>query len=321
MIYVFDEDYALDLQRYELRYSGKPVKLEPQVFNLLAYLIQHRDRVVTKQELLDTLWQGRFVTEAVLTSRLMGARKAVGDDGRVQRLIQTVHGRGYRFIAAVEEHIGDAMGHRSSSPSAAMPVPPEVQLRQVAPIFPSEQVTMPATLQASRGVRAVGREAELAQLHRHLERVLQGTRQVVFVTGEAGLGKTTLIETFIADLSSLGALWIGRGQCLEHYVAREAYLPVLEAVGRLCRDPEGLEVLTLLARQAPTWVVQMPWLVDDMTLQTLQRRVLGATHERMLREMAEALNVVTTLRPLVLVLEDLHWSDVSTLDLIALLAR
>jgi DNA-binding winged helix-turn-helix (wHTH) protein len=240
------------------------------VFNLLAYLIQHRDRVVTKQELLDTLWPGRFVSEAALTSRLMVARKAVGDDGRAQRLIQTVHGRGYRFIAEVEEHVGDARGLRGSSPSAATPVPPEVQLRQVAPVFPSEHVTMPATLQASRAVRTVGREAELAQLHRHLERVLHGTRQVVFVTGEAGLGKTTLIETFIADLRGFGALWIGRGQCLEHYGAGEAYLPVLEALGRLCRESEGREFLALLAQRAPTWVVQMPWLIDDAGLEALQ---------------------------------------------------
>jgi DNA-binding winged helix-turn-helix (wHTH) protein len=105
MIYVFDEDYELDLQRYELRYSGKPVKLEPQVFNLLAYLIQHRDRVVTKEELLEQLWPARFVGEATLTSRVMAVRKAIGDRGREQRLIQTLHGRGYRFIAEVEERL------------------------------------------------------------------------------------------------------------------------------------------------------------------------------------------------------------------------
>ena len=81
MIYSFDA-YELDLQRYELRYAGKLVKLEPQVFNVLAYLVQHRDRVVTKQELLGRLWPGRFVTEATLTSRLMAARKAIGDRGR-----------------------------------------------------------------------------------------------------------------------------------------------------------------------------------------------------------------------------------------------
>src|SRR5919106_3689182 len=103
MIYAF-EDYELDLPRYELRYAGKLVKLEPQVFNVLAYLIQHRDRVISKEELLEQLWPGRFVGEATLTSRLTAARRAIGDRGREQRLIQTVHGRGYRFIGPVEEH-------------------------------------------------------------------------------------------------------------------------------------------------------------------------------------------------------------------------
>jgi DNA-binding winged helix-turn-helix (wHTH) protein len=102
MRYVFEE-YELDDRRYELRYAGKAVKLEPQVVNMLAYLIQHRDRVVTQEELFAQLWPGRFISEATLTSRLTAARRAIGDRGREQRLIQTVHGRGYRFIAAVEE--------------------------------------------------------------------------------------------------------------------------------------------------------------------------------------------------------------------------
>src|ERR687891_594177 len=101
VIYVFDDDYALDPQRYELRYAGKLVKLEPQVFDVLAYLIQHRDRVVTKDELIEHVWGGRIVSEATLTSRLMAVRRALGDRAREQRLIQTIHGRGYRFIAAV----------------------------------------------------------------------------------------------------------------------------------------------------------------------------------------------------------------------------
>ncbi len=109
MIYAF-EDYELDLQCYELHYAGKQVKLEPQVFNVLAYLIQHRERVVTKEELLEQLWPSRFVSEATLTSRLTAARRAIGDRGREQRLIQTIHGRGYRFIAPVEERVAGAPG-------------------------------------------------------------------------------------------------------------------------------------------------------------------------------------------------------------------
>jgi hypothetical protein len=168
---------------------------------------------------------------------------------------------------------------------------------------------------------AVGREAELGLLHAWLQQALGGRRQVVFVTGEAGLGKTTVIETFLDAARGPEALWIGRGQCIEHYGAGEAYLPVLEAFGRLCQAPGGDDVVALLAQQAPTWLAQMPWLLRTSELETVQRRVMGATRERMLREMAEAIEELTTSRPLILVFEGLHWSDYSTLDLIATLAR
>jgi hypothetical protein len=161
----------------------------------------------------------------------------------------------------------------------------------------------------------------LTRLHTWLATALRGVRQVGFVTGEAGLGKTTLVEAFVAEPGDHGPLWIGRGQCVEHYGAGEAYLPVLEALGRLCRGPGGQEVVALLGQQAPTWLVQMPGLVRAADLEMLRRRMVGATRERMLRELAEALELLTARQPLVLVLEDLHWSDPSTLDLLAVVAR
>jgi len=95
-------DCQLDPRRFELRRGGDVVHLEPQVFTLLAHLIEHRDRVVAKTELLDAVWGGRFVSESALTSRIKMLRRAVGDDGNRQRVIATVHGVGYRFIAEVE---------------------------------------------------------------------------------------------------------------------------------------------------------------------------------------------------------------------------
>jgi predicted ATPase len=92
----------------------------------------------------------------------------------------------------------------------------------------------------------VGRDGELAQLHAWLDKALRGERQVVFVSGEPGIGKTTVVETFLGQVSSDERLRIGRGQCVEHYGAGEAYLPILEALGRLCREEDGHEVLALL---------------------------------------------------------------------------
>src|SRR3954470_12588408 len=93
---------ALSLDRRELLRDGDPVAVEPQVFDVLAYLVAHRDRVVSKNELLDEVWGSRFVSESALTSRIKSARRAVGDTGKDQGVIRTVHGRGYRFVADVD---------------------------------------------------------------------------------------------------------------------------------------------------------------------------------------------------------------------------
>jgi pimeloyl-ACP methyl ester carboxylesterase/DNA-binding winged helix-turn-helix (wHTH) protein len=95
------EGYELDTQRQELRRGAEIIPVEPQVFGVLAHLVAHHDRVVGKNELLDEVWHTRFVTESTLTSRIKDARRAIGDDGRSQRAIRTVHGRGYRFVAPV----------------------------------------------------------------------------------------------------------------------------------------------------------------------------------------------------------------------------
>lgn len=96
-------DYEVDERRIELRRGGVPVPVEPQVFDVLLLLLRERDRVVTKEELLDRVWGDRFVSESALTSRIKALRRAVGDDGRSQHVIRTVHGRGYQFVAPIEE--------------------------------------------------------------------------------------------------------------------------------------------------------------------------------------------------------------------------
>lgn len=94
-------DYTLDRQRFELRCGQRPVHVEPQVFDVLSYLIEHRDRVVPKEELLDEVWGDRFVSESTLTTRVKAARRAIGDDGESQRWIRTVRHRGYQFVGEV----------------------------------------------------------------------------------------------------------------------------------------------------------------------------------------------------------------------------
>jgi len=167
----------------------------------------------------------------------------------------------------------------------------------------------------------VGRESVVQRLHTALTQAQQGTPQVVFVTGEAGIGKTTVVEAFLAQTGAATPCWMARGQCVEHYGPGEAYLPVLEALAQLCRGPHGAHLVALLRHDAPTWLVQMPWLLAPTDRVQLQHELQGTTRERMLRELAQGVETLTTETPLVLVLEDLHWSDFATLDLVAWLAR
>jgi pimeloyl-ACP methyl ester carboxylesterase/DNA-binding winged helix-turn-helix (wHTH) protein len=120
LVYRFG-DCELDPRRRELRRGGRSVHVEPQVFEVLVYLLCHRDRVVAKVELLDQVWGDRFVSDSTLTSRLRAARKAIGDDGRSQRLIATSHGLGYRFNGSVVDDAAD-----TPDPAA---VPPPVRHR------------------------------------------------------------------------------------------------------------------------------------------------------------------------------------------------
>ena len=299
MRYVF-ADCILDTRLYTLCRGGTTMRLRPKAFHVLQYLLEHRDHVVSKDELCTHVWPGQFISDATIEGCIALARRAIGDSGRGQRLIESRRGYGYRFVGSVQAE--------AVSCSDAETAPPES-------LAPGQPPGVPRLLDA------VGREAELVHLHRCLDTALTGARQVVFVTGEAGLGKTTAVEAFLRQAGDRETLWIGRGQCIEHYGVGEAYLPVLESLGRLCRASGGAELTALLARRAPTWLVQMPWLLSTEDLRTLQRQVIGATRERMLREMAETLEALTASQPLILVLEDLHWSDYSTLDLIAMLAR
>jgi DNA-binding winged helix-turn-helix (wHTH) protein/pimeloyl-ACP methyl ester carboxylesterase len=128
VIYAF-EDCELDLRRYELRRDGVVRRIEPQVFDVLLLLVRERDRVVTKEEILDTVWGDRFVSESALTSRIKALRQALGDDGKAQRLVRTVRGRGYQFIADVDER-GERGGPPTVTPTALVPgEPPPQEIR------------------------------------------------------------------------------------------------------------------------------------------------------------------------------------------------
>lgn len=124
MIYRFD-GCEVDTERFRVSRHAEVQPVEPQVFDVLVLLIRERERVVTKERLLDEVWGDRFVSESALTSRIKAARQAIGDDGRTQRLIRTVHGRGYQFVGDVEEAAPAATAAPAGEGEAPSPAPPQ----------------------------------------------------------------------------------------------------------------------------------------------------------------------------------------------------
>jgi DNA-binding winged helix-turn-helix (wHTH) protein/predicted ATPase len=295
---IFDP-FCLDLANQCLWRDSKVIKLRPKAFAVLAYFLGRPGQLVTKEELLNAVWPETFVGEAVLKVAIRQIREALGDDPKSPRFIETAHRRGYRFIGQIA-----GGGH----------VPATDQ-----EVGSNNAASVSSLRAADSALRVVGRDEAFSRMRSWLDKMLGGERQIVFVTGEAGIGKSALVDTFARSMSSDRGIRIGWGQCLDHYGTGEAYLPVLEAIGRLCREQE--QVVDMLRAHAPMWLLQMPSLVSASDREQLSREVFGATRERMLREMGEAFEVLTADQPLVLILEDLHWSDYSTLDLISYLAR
>jgi DNA-binding winged helix-turn-helix (wHTH) protein/tetratricopeptide (TPR) repeat protein len=284
---VYFASYRLDSRAQVLWEGNRPVRLTPKAFGVLDYLARHADRVVTKHELLDHVWPKVHVGDAVLKVAIRAIRQALDDDSGAPRFVQTARRVGYCFVAPVST---------GEPPSQAAAAPP-----------------------AATGSFLVGRERPLETLTASLLRAIAGSRQVVFVVGEGGIGKTSVVDAFLMQVERDARAWVARGQCLEHVGGAEAYLPVLDALGRLARLPGHERLVSLLRRFAPTWLAQMPALVEAR--EALQHEILGATPERMLREIAEALEALTADTPLVMFLDDLHWSDDATLDFVGLMAR
>ncbi len=272
--------FRIDLANHELWRNDERLPLRPKPFAVLAYLATHPGRLVPRDELAGAVWSDTHVGEGLLRGYVRDVRAVLGDDPARPRFIETVARLGYRFVAPTVGPLAD----------------------------PEPRVT-----------GMVGRDADLRALEERLARAIEGERQVVFVTGEAGIGKTTLVDAFAERACRV--VWTARGQCVEHFGPSEAYLPVLEALGAIGRSSHGPQVAAVFARYAPTWLVQLPALIPDGEIEAVQRRVQGATRERMLRELAEAVEVLAAERPLAFVLEDLHWSDHSTLDLLSSLAQ
>jgi predicted ATPase/DNA-binding winged helix-turn-helix (wHTH) protein len=277
--------FRLEISERRLLRDGRPVRLRAKVLDTLCVLVSRPGRLIEKEDLIAAVWPDTVVEENNLAHNINALRKALGD----ARFIETVPGKGYRFLGSLD-------------PDPAIPAIRSSSVRS-----------------ESRGL--FERDDQIRRLEAAFAAALVGDRQLVCIPGEAGVGKTSLVSAFLWQVRNTSTARVARGQCLQNRGEVEPYIAVLEALGRLCRERDGEEVVSLLCRRAPSWLAQMPWLASAPALAELPQRNLGVTRERMLREFAEFVEELTTSRPLLLVLDDLHWSDESTVSLLELLAQ
>jgi predicted ATPase/DNA-binding winged helix-turn-helix (wHTH) protein len=286
--------FQLDTRNECLWQNGTRIGLTPKPFAVLRYLVENPQRLVTHDELLDKLWPETYVQPQVLRTYVLELRKLLGDSIESPRFIRTVPGRGYWFLAQVE----DDGGYSSDGPRPQ----PRPQLR-------SQDGPQPG--------RIVGRRQEFERLSGLLRHATQGDRQVIFVTGETGIGKTAVIDLFCRQWCSEDHVYIARGQCVEGFAGKESYYPVIEALGQLCSAPQGKKHVQVLQQKAPSWYAHLAALHSD-SAPPMAAVVRG---ERLLNEICDAIEALAAEKTLVFVFEDLHWADLLTLDLISALAR
>jgi DNA-binding winged helix-turn-helix (wHTH) protein/tetratricopeptide (TPR) repeat protein len=279
--------FRLDGAERTLLRAGVQVALTDKVFDLLALLVQNRGHALTKAELMQSLWPDTVVEENNLTVNISTLRKALGETAGERRYIETLSRRGYRFVAEVRE------------PDSALAEPIVHHL----PTF-------------------VGREAELGRLAELLERARAGRGRVVFISGDPGMGKTELAEQFLARARSEGRAFVAQGRCLEQFGTGEAYLPFLEVCRELSSGPDRERIVPIMRQHAPSWFVQFGGMSERTdSLEALRQEVRDANSARRLRELGDALEALSRLLPVVLLLEDMHWADPSSTDLLRLLGQ
>lgn len=279
--------FRLDMQCRRLLNLDREVSLPPKQYRVLHYLICHHGEARSFDEIRAACWPDVNVGPNSVSNAVYALRAIFVKGGGSAEWIQTVARYGYRFTPPL-----------LSAPAAA----PE------------------ATNDGSRhaGVAAptdlfVGREAELERLDQCFAQVIRGVPATVFVSGEAGIGKSSLVRHFCAGVNP-ARVCIGR--CIPPHREAEPYMPVLEALGSL---DESACLVEIARQQAPTWLAQMPWLLAMEERASLGQTLTGGSSARMLREGKRLFAALAELGPLIVVIEDVHWADMATVDLIRVL--
>jgi predicted ATPase len=264
------ESFVLDTSNECLWHASVHIALANKLFSVLRYLVENPGRLITHDELLDALWPTTYVQPQVLRTYMLELRKILGDDAKHPKFIQTLPKRGYKFVATVTEN-NDAA----------------IEVTDATGI--STQKVSSATL--------VGRNEDLDQLQKMAQVAANGQRQLVFITGPAGIGKTALIKALRKTLNTTSTQTrMVFGHCVEGLSEKENYYPILEAFGQFLASSS-----------------QVSGIVPGSSLRLTYQNGAG--------ELCEALEKFAQDNVLILVIEDIQWAHESTLELISVLAR
>jgi DNA-binding winged helix-turn-helix (wHTH) protein/tetratricopeptide (TPR) repeat protein len=279
-------EFELSEARFELRRAGVGVPVQPKAMNLLLYLLRHRERVVTKEELLSTLWPGIAVTEASLSKAVGGARRALVDGAEEQRHIRTVRGRGFRFVAPVDEHAADPTGVIADRPRDEF----------------------------------VGRTNVQAAIERALAAARAGTGCLVLLAGEAGMGKTRTAEE-VARHARVAGMDVLVGWCPEADGAPDLW-PWAQVLRQLAADGDPSAIVDGLGDGLADLTTLVPALARGAATPAA-RSPLGPEQARfrLLDTIAEVLRRAARRRPLLIVLDDCHRADRTSLALLGFLSH
>jgi DNA-binding winged helix-turn-helix (wHTH) protein/predicted ATPase len=287
----------LDLENQCLWRGGDTVYLTRKAFAVLKILIEHRDRLVTKAEILRAAWPNARVEEAQVKQFIGQLRQLLRDDPHTPHFIETVHGRGYRFVGSIKV--------RASSMSARDVVNTSVSnASRIEALYDREDIEL------------IGRERELATLRELFDHASAGERRTCLVCGEPGIGKTTLVDHFAAQIASSEAIWHLRAKCLRHYHAVEPFLAIGNALEDALRNHPKSTLHEHVQRYAPSWC---HWLADG-------RAGNGRANEHprlaepAVREFGQLIDALAAERTVVLCLDDVHWADEATLSLLSYLS-
>jgi len=325
--------FRLDVGERLLLRDGQRIRLRSKVFDTLCVLVENQGRLLGKEKLMQTIWPETIVEENNLDHNISTLRRVLDEKKKESKYIETVPRKGYRFVAEVREPgtepqvdartTGQTVSAESSGNGSAQVWQAELTAvrAEFAQRAPKDSFVAPAPQSQSHNV---GRQEEVAELFRAFESATAGRGTLACVAGEPGIGKTSLVEQFLGELeTSRKECTVVMGRCSERLAGSEAYLPILEALENLLRGPRAELLGRMMKLIAPTWYVQVAplWVSVDTSFGQVLKEAKTASRERMKREWSALLEELSRPRPLVVFLDDLHWADVSTVEMLAYAAK